>query len=139
MPTGGTFGSTTSPAKYECFAQARAFLAEYLSRREDLVLKHQALLSKICFAPPATATTKFVVANADSRNPGVLLSNNESKKTQHNPFVDDTLIAEIPRFMLVAMAASVESLFLLFGRDSPFRRSFLSLDKFTRALCSWEK
>ena len=102
------------------------------------MLKHKALLSKVSFAPPATATTKFVPVSADSRNPGVFLSDNKSQKTPHNPFVDDTLLAEIPRFMLVAMAASIEALFLLFGRDSPFRRSFLSLGKFTRARCSWE-
>ena len=39
LPTGGTFGSNTSPHEYESFARARAFLAKHLSRDETLILK----------------------------------------------------------------------------------------------------
>ena len=37
LPSGSNFGSTTSPHKYECFARARAYLAEILSREKSLV------------------------------------------------------------------------------------------------------
>jgi hypothetical protein len=49
LPTGGTFGSTTSPPEYEAFARARAFLAEYFSRDETLVLKHFGILQHVSF------------------------------------------------------------------------------------------
>ena len=130
VPTGGTFGSNTSPHEYEAFARARAIIAESLSRHEPLVMKHIDLLSKVSFEPPAPANTKFTGAVADSKYKGVLGPDNTSVKTPHNPFVDDTLIADIRRHITTAMAASVESLFILFGHDSPFRRSFLSIIKF---------
>ena len=37
LPTGGTFGSNTSPHEYKPFARARAFLTEHLSFDDHLV------------------------------------------------------------------------------------------------------
>ena len=97
------------------------------------------LLSQIDFEPPAPPNTTFVGAAADSNYHGVLNENGKSCNTPHNPFVDDTLMADIRRHILTAIAASVEALFIMFGRDSPYRRSFLSIDKFLRARCSYVK
>ena len=47
LPTGGTFGSNTSPHEYKPFAQARAYLAEHLSRDETLVLKYKEIFSLV--------------------------------------------------------------------------------------------
>ena len=41
--------------------------------------------------------------------------------------------------MLQAMAASIEAIFVVFGDDSPVRRSALSMDKYYEATCSYEK
>ena len=50
IPTGGTFGSTTSPANFEPFARARTFLAEKFSKESDLVEKHWDLLKNVEFS-----------------------------------------------------------------------------------------
>ena len=67
IPTGGTFGSNTSPYEYELLARARSFLAEYLSRDKPLVMKHAEILNLVKFDveydtyrvshPQATLTT----------------------------------------------------------------------------------
>jgi len=62
------------------------------------------------------------------------------RNTPHNTFVDDNTIAEIRPRMPQAMAASVESLFLLLGYPEPTkRRSPLSMDKYYQAQCSYSK
>ena len=54
--------------------------------------------------------------------------------------MDDTLIADVIDHILTAMAASIESLFLLFGfPDETLRRSPLSMEKFAKFKCSWIK
>ena len=141
IPTGGTFGSTTSPHEYESFARARAFLAEHLSRDETLVLKHSNILHLVKFASsPPSDPVVFVQATVDFINQGVIdPTTGLSIETPHNPFVDDTLMADVRRHILTAMAASLEALFLLLGYPCEFRRSPLSMDKFYQAQCSWEK
>ena len=45
--TGDTLGPNTSPQEYEPFVHDGSFLAEYLSRDQILVLKHQKILSLV--------------------------------------------------------------------------------------------
>ena len=60
--------------------------------------------------------------------------------TPHSPYVDDTFITDVQRYMLTVMAASVEALFSLLGYPNEReRRSALSMNKFTSAKCSWRK
>ena len=55
-------------------------------------------------------------------------------------FVDDSLFAEIRKFMLVAMAGSIEALYKILGYpDKSARQNCLSLDKFYVAICSYLK
>ena len=115
LPTGGTFGSNTSPQEYEPFAQARAFLAEHLSRDETLVLKHQKILSLVEFATSDNPDPSvFVQAKADDVHTGVYdTALGRDVNTPHNQFVEDTLMADIPCHTLTCMAASIEALFLV--------------------------
>ena len=49
-------------------------------------------------------------------------------------------MADIKEYILTAMAASIEALFLLFGfPDETLRRSPLSMEKFAKFKCSWIK
>ena len=142
LPTGGTFGSTTSPSEYEPFAQARAYLAEYLSRDESLVEKHKDILDLVDFVEDDNPDPSvFVQAIADKINNGVFDKVlGRDVNTPHNPFVDDTLMAEIRRHILTCMAARVEALVLIMGQLSESeRRSPLSMDKYSVFPCSWEK
>ena len=83
----------------------------------------------------------FVQAVADCVNTGVFDSAlGRDVNTPHNPFVDDSLMADIRRHILTSMAASIESLFLCMGPlEEKFRRSPLSMDKYSAFPCSWEK
>lgn len=142
LPTGGTFGSTTSPPEYEPYARARAFLAEHLSRDDTLVLKHADILRLVQFETEADpSSVVYVQAVADSINKGVFVEGSDTPvNTPHNPYVDDSLFADVQRYMLTAMAASIEALFSLLGYPNErVRRSALSMDKFASALCSWRK
>lgn len=142
LPTGGTFRFNTSPQEYEPLARARAFLAEHLSRDQTLVMKHQEILSLVQFeVEPHPSTVKYTHASADTLHTGVydpILGRDVN--TPHNPFVDDTLMADIQPHILTAMGASIESLFLSLGAlCEAERRSPLSMDKFAEFLCSWRK
>ena len=54
----------------------------------------------------------YVPAVADDLNPGVLDPiTGEAVETPNNPFIDDTLMADILRHIQTAMAASLEALF----------------------------
>ena len=49
-------------------------------------------------------------------------------------------MAEIRAYICLAIVASIEALFLIFGRPMPeFRKSPLSMEKFLQAECSYEK
>ena len=106
IPTGGTFGSTTSPANFEPFARARTFLAEKYSREFDLVEKHWDILQSVQFSALPDENVTYVQAVADEFNKGVLSAEGKTQ-TQYNMFVDDSLFAEIRKFMLVAIAGSI--------------------------------
>ena len=78
-------------------------------------------------------------AHPCSQNQGVARDPNK-RKTKFNPFVDDLLMAELRKYILVAMAASIEALFIVMGPlDEEKRRSPLSIEKFLKATCSYEK
>ena len=142
LPTGGTFGSNTSPAEYEPLARARAFLASHLSRDTSLVTTHAKILDLVEFEVEENPlSVQYTQAIADDIHRGVFdPSQGRDVNTPHHPFVDDTLMADIRRHMPTAMAASIEALFLILGRDDlPNRRSNISMDKFAVSKCSWIK
>ena len=136
IPTGGTFGSTTSPANFDPYATARTFLAQKLSRNENLIATHQTLLDKVNFSPVPPDTTTYVKAvSCPITQAGV---DRYNSSTTFNMFVDDSLYADIRENMSVIIAASIESFYMVLGYpDLTQRQSCLSLDKFDQTSCSY--
>ena len=102
-------------------------------------MKHADILHSVQFDVESNPeNVLYVPAVADELNPGVLDPiTGKAVKTPHNPFVDDTLMADILHHIQTAMAASLESLFQLLGFPAEsLRRSPLSLDKIFQAHCS---
>jgi hypothetical protein len=140
IPTGQTFGSNTSPANFEPIARARTILASHLEGQTNLQEKHKEILDKVTFSEPPTPTTTFVKATKDTIHTGVFDKNGKKKKSQHNMFVDDNLMANILRLMKQTMAASIESLLIILGfKEIDKRRFALSLDKYFKTMCSYKR
>ena len=132
--TGHVFGGNTSANNFEPIDHARCLLAKQLSSNKSLIKKHWSILKNIKFERERSFNT-FSTAHSCSQNIGVI-HNGVVDPTEHNMFVDDSLIAEIDDHMLQAMSASIEALFLVTGPDKPeIRRSNLSMDKFYQATC----
>lgn len=137
---GQTFGSVFSPANQEPVRRAREKLARALFNDDSLTEKHKDLLDEIEMAAVAPKGTAFVKARKCSTNKGVLTEAGTPVNTPINTFVDDALMAEIRSRIRQAMAASIESLFMILGEpDERKRRIALSLDKFFDAICGPEK
>jgi len=142
IPVGQNFGGDTSAQNWEGIAKAREILAEFFShtKYKSLIQKHKSILSLIQYSKLPHKNTKYIPATADIIHKGVFNQQNFIRNTPHNPFVDDNTIAEIRSRMPQAMAASVESLFLLLGQpDTSKRRSPLSMDKYYQAQCLYSK
>jgi hypothetical protein len=140
IPTAQTFGSTTSPSNYECLAQARAWLSKCFSSPaySHLLTKHKEYLDMMHFDYSYEGSPQCITAAcvADSLNHGIM-ENGIPINTPHNPYVDDTLMADIKGHIEQAIVASVESCFLIFGdRDDNLRPCPLSLEKFQSSVCS---
>ena len=115
-------------------------LAEYLGDDVTLVAKHNDYLKLVKMSPPAGADTTFTSAAPCNLHTGVFNAKGKRSNPKHNMFVDDNLIAETRAFIFVAMAASIEALFCIFGRPQPeLRKSPLCMEKFVKATCSYEK
>ena len=139
LPTGGTFGSNTSLPEYEPLARARVFLASHLYRDTTLISKHGKLLDLVEFAiTDDHSSIQFTQAMADNTHTGVFEpSLGRAVNTPHHPFVDYTLMDDIRCHIPTAMAASIEALFLILGRDNLANcRSNISMDKFAAFQCS---
>ena len=55
-------------------------------------------------------------------------------------FVDENIMAETRKFILFSMAASIEALFLIFGRPQiELRKPPLCMGKFVECKCLYEK
>jgi len=142
IPVGQNFGGNTSAQNWEGIAKAREIIAQFFSNKKfnSLQNKHKKILSLIQYSKHSHPKTKFVKARSDTIHKGVLDQQGIPRNTPHNTFVDDNTIAEIRSRMPQAMAASVESLFLLLGYPDPTkRRSPLSMDKYYQAQCSFSK
>ena len=139
LPTGGTFGAVPSPSNFEPIARARTYLANLLSRKKALVKKHWDIIKLMKFSRKSPTSTTYVQAVADEINIGVLDEQGNSR-TVYSMFVDDSLYAEVHKHMLVAIAASIEALFLLLGfPQDHLRQNNLSLDKFYESTCSYKR
>ena len=133
---GATFGSTVSPANFEPIARARTHLARHLSTRTDLLEKYKHIIHQVRFSDPPTSDIQFAKAIPDKYNPGGA----NTKATEYNMFVDDSLFAQTRENMGHAMAASIEALYIILGfPDLEKRQNPLSLDKYFESVCSYER
>ena len=143
LPCGQTFGGNTSPHCYEPLANAREYLAKHLSnkRYSYLINKHWDLIKNVEFEPEGVRDDIPVQARKCNINKGVINgSTGEQHNTEHNTFVDDNHMADLRGRMHQAMAASIESLYRVFGfPEEHIRRISISLDKYFQAKCSTRK
>ena len=133
---GGTFGSVVSPSDFQSFARACVHLAEVLSNRRDMLIKHKDIIDKVKFSEEPTSDTIFVKASPDKFNKGLKNTN----KTVYSMFVDDSLFAQVSTNIKHAMAASIEALYIVLGYpETEKRQSPLSLDKYFHSICSFQR
>eukprot|EP00957_Ditylum_brightwellii_P138657 10569036-Ditylum_brightwellii.AAC.1 len=74
------------------------------------------------FCPPPAESVVFSPVFPDSIHKGVMQADETPVHTPHNMYVDDNLIAEIPKRIKQAMTASIEALFILMDFPEPHRR-----------------
>ena len=130
FPLRGTFGSTTSPANFEPLYRARTHLAQRLSRNRMLIAKHKAIIDKVKYCEPPDTTQLYVQATTDAINNGIEDERGDSHTT-YNMFVDNSIYCEIRSLMPQSMAASIETLFFIFGVDDlTARGTYLSMDTY---------
>ena len=82
-----TFGSIDIPQDWEPFARSRTQLAHSLSRRRDILAKHDGIITQVEFSKPPSKGVSFSPAVPDPCNQGIL----DKLRTFHNMFVDDSL------------------------------------------------
>lgn len=139
VPIGQTFGANFSPSNFETFARARTQLSEFLQKDETLIEKHKKYLDLIKFdADINSPSAIFVQATPDSINKGVFTSSTVRNPTENHMYVDDNLMADIKHKLIPALAASIESLFIILGfPDEEHRKNCLSIDKYIMSMCSF--
>ena len=143
LPCGMVFGGNTSPQCYEPLANAREHLAKHFSSEKFkyLIQKHWNILKNVSFDQENIRCGPRVQARGCSKYTGVFDDTTGTRaNTPHHTFVDDNHMADLRRFILQAMAASIEALFRIFGFPAEvIRRVPLSLDKYYHATCSTQK
>ena len=125
IPTGQTFGSNTSPSNWETLAKARRLLGEdILSRsydyQDELRDKHAHYLTQVKRTAPRD-TVPITAAVRDAHNTGVF-RDKVRPPTQMNMHVDDNLLVDVEPYIDRAIAASIESIFLVLGHPQPHLR-----------------
>ena len=132
IPTGLTFGDTTSPPNFEPFARARIALAKELSKGNEPIPAYDDYLTAVRFAPKAPPNTVFARARKDSLNPGVLDASGNPLPCEFNMHVDDNLYAAASEAdMRWAMRCSIHALNEIWGHPEPhLRPNACDFDKF---------
>ena len=132
---GLTFGSDFSPQNWEPCRRVLEVLAESLFDDDSLRMKHRKYLDKLLWGKDLAtdpATQAFVQAVRDSKNGGVFDADGRPVNTPHAVFVDDGIYADVFDMVRIerALAASIESIFILLGDSDLLRRQdAVSFDK----------
>ena len=137
MPSASIFGSNTSPPNFESIARARTELATALVDDSSFDEYKSSWAARVTFSPPPDDIVQYVRAHQDALNPGVLLADGTPAPTPFHMYVDDNMYTDIIERMLRAIAASIDSLFIIQGQPHPDRRLALSLSKLTSAPASY--
>ena len=116
--TGGTFGDNTTPSNFDPLALARRLLAQHIwSHDAEARESAREFLPPVSMAPTPTPeeVSAFARADSDSLNPGVLDSQGQRLPPPYPMHVDDSLYADIGKFLLHTILASLAALFLILG------------------------
>ena len=129
-----SFGSTTSPEKFEPLARVITYLVQRLSRNRELIAKHKVIIDKVKYCESPDTIQLFVQAKIDAINNGIEVEQ-ENTHTIYTMFVDDSLFCEISILMSQVMASSIEGISLIFGVDDvTASETSLSMDKFSKPI-----
>ena len=136
------FGAQPAPCEFMICADTRAAAAPIIQRELipgllDPPYEFERDIPYIVLS----AEIPFRQAEADPKNPGVILRNEDGsikhrKPTPHHPFVDDTCLAEVRSEMPKAIHASLQALFMVFGYPDEQRPGSLNVRKFKAVSCS---
>jgi hypothetical protein len=120
--TGLTFGDNVSPQNFEPIPIARSEYAQriwlHLTNLLELARPYMPTIS-IAPAPTADEIASFEQATPDSQHQGVFDEHGNRKSPPFPHHVDDNLYAEIRKFLLRTLAASVLSLYVILGWPQP--------------------
>ena len=133
ISVGQTFGSNFSPHNFEPLARARQHVAEALScdQYRALTDTHHELIDKVIMEDPYPSDHPKARAKRDLLNQGA------PSYIRHNMYVDDNLYAATREYIALAIAASIESNYIVFGRpDNSSRRDTINDEKFYSTKCS---
>ena len=133
LNTGSTFSDNTSPSNFDPVALARRYLSQFLWLHDAQVIERTTPhLPPIQMAPEPTPTevSRFVQADPDTLNPGVLFPDGSRRPPPYPMHVDDNMYADIPEYFPRTVAASVAGLFDVLGWPCPaIVPTPLSMDK----------
>lgn len=115
IPCGLQFGCTFSPANFEPLAHTCEQLAKTLGDDESLLVTHKDLPDMVTFDEPPGSDISFTTAAPCSRHTGVFHPDGTHCNTKHYMFVDN-LMTDIRPQMRLAIVASIEVLYRIFGR-----------------------
>ena len=79
-------------------------------------------------------------AKQDTTHKGILNEKCVSESTEFNMFVDDSVFVEIREFICVALASSIEALYIIFeSPEKHIRQNPPSLDTYYQHICSYKR
>ena len=130
LTTSMVFGSNTSATSWEPFRRSIETLSVVFQKRKDLVRKHKKYLDMINWATLDESRTLTRAASCEM-NPGVVGPDGTIQNPRADMYVDDALLACVGRKrMELALAATIEAIFVVMGRPKPsIRQCPLAMDK----------
>jgi len=127
------FGSVASATSWEPFRRAIAALATSYFTRSCLRQTHKKYLDLIRWHEPPNEGLKFVQADKDSKNLGIIDDNGRERASPHNIYVDDNLMADTRRRLPQTLAAAIEAIFVIMGQPNlALRKCAVAMDKWLK-------
>ena len=80
-----------------------------------LVKKHWNIIKNLKIFKTPSKETEFIQAKKDTTHKGILNNQGISDSTELNMFVDDTLFVKFTDYIYVALALSIEILYIILG------------------------
>jgi hypothetical protein len=117
MATGQTFGDTGSPGNFEAIPLARQQMATHLWGIRNVISFAKKYTPNFTIAPPPDTATieSFILANKDSKNPGVFHPDGSRLPPTYDHHVDDLMSADIADLLPRTISASILSLYQVLG------------------------